>query len=59
LHGGMFAAWNEKLKKPNMSSQSGIGLPSMGHLVGDLTQKRQKDSDDFKCKPHNLGVVGE
>jgi len=55
----MFAAWNEKLKKPNMSSQNSIGLPSMGRLVGDLTQKRQKDSDDFKCKPHNLKVVGE
>ena len=44
FHDGMFAAWNEKPKKPNMSSQNVISLPSIGHFVGDLAQKRQKDS---------------
>ena len=39
LHGGMFAAWNEKPKKPNMSQQNVIGFPSIGHFVGDLAQK--------------------
>ena len=40
LHGGMFAAWNERPKKTNMSSQNVICLPSIGHFVGDLAQKR-------------------
>ena len=41
-HGGMFAAWNEKPKKPKMSSQNIISLPSMGPFVGDLAQKKAK-----------------
>ena len=42
LHGAMFAAWNEKPKKPNMSQQNVISLPSIGYFVGDLAQRRQK-----------------
>ena len=38
LHGAMFAAWNEKPKKLNMSSQNVISLSSIGHFVGDLAQ---------------------
>ena len=39
----MFAACKDKPNKPNIPQQNIVSLPSIGHFMGNLAQKKQKN----------------